>query len=72
MTCVIGIKFHQYEDWIHCANKISLAAIIKQICDIHGLEYKYYGFTLNNYIINPILPVYAFNHCLLDLCEIYK
>jgi hypothetical protein len=71
MDATVKIKFSKYEDSITIKRTSSVGSLIKQICDLHGLDYKYYGVKLKNSeeMINPTLPIYAFNNSDLVLKE---
>jgi hypothetical protein len=71
MDATVKIKFSKYEDSITIKRTTSVGSLIKHICTLHGLDYKYYGLKLkhSHEMINPTLPIYAFNNSDLVLKE---
>lgn len=74
MEATIKIKFGEYEDNFIIHRETPIGALIKDACDLHGLQYEYYGLTLskNNLIISPTLPSSAFHGSSLILVEQFK
>ncbi len=69
MEVTIYIKFQKYEDEFNMKYNEPIGKIIKKICDIHGLEYKYYGLYINDDFIEPTLPSYPYHYRLIHLYE---
>jgi len=74
MDANVNIRFSKYNDSITMKRTQSIGSLIKKICDIHGLEYQYYGLQVksSNEMINPTLPIYAFINSNLVLKERFK
>lgn len=74
MDATVKIKFSDYEDSITVKRTQSVGSLIKKICDLHGLDYQYYGLELksNQQMVNPTLPIYAYQNSNLVLKERFK
>ncbi len=65
----ITIEFSNYEDVFQVTKKTIIGTLIKRICYIHGLDYKYYSLYCNGKRVNPNLPCYAYTGKTLNLYQ---